>query len=145
MAVPPGRTLVVISGVVRVDAVREDGTAAIIGFAGPGEGIVDHPVGACQLDYVAHTDVTVAVHDIDRGNPVEAALATRLVEMEAWLAMLSERGVAARLQAFRRLVERGNAERRETLRRLTQEELGSVTLSSRASVARALRRERVGS
>lgn len=142
VGVAPGRVLVVLSGVVRVEAVHDDGTASIAGFAGPGEAVVCHRDGVFQLDYVAQTDVTAAVHELDQENPVEAALARRLAEMETWLAMLSERGVAGRLRAFRRLLAHGSAERRAALCRLTQEELGAVTLSSRASVARALRRER---
>jgi CRP-like cAMP-binding protein len=136
--VPPGFVAVIEQGVVRLEVIHDDGSTAIIGFAGPGEGLFHHVDRFCHVHPVAHDDVLLELVPIDPGDRAQAALLARLHASEAWLSMLARQGVAARLAALRRLLA-STGPGLPLLKSLTREQLALATLSSRASIARALR------
>jgi CRP-like cAMP-binding protein len=142
--VPPGFVAIVEQGVVRLEVIHDDGSSAIIGFAGPGEGLVHHVDRFCHVHPVAHDDVMLELVPIAAGDRVQAALAARLHASEAWLSMLARHGVAERLRALRQLLGSTPGLGLPLLKSLTREQLAMATLSSRASIARALRALRDG-
>lgn len=139
LRVPPATAAIVRSGIVRLESLHEDGSAAIIGLAGRGQALIHHVDRLCHVHPIAHTDVVVEFESLDPTDALQAALVRRLSEAEAWLAMLAHRGAHARLRAFFALLSHGELEPLQSARPFTREQLAMATLTSRASIARALR------
>lgn len=136
---------IIHSGVVRLESLHEDGSTAIIGLAGPGQALIHHVDRLCHVHPVAHTDVVIELEPLNPGDAIQSALTRRLSETEAWLAMLAHRGADARLRAFAALLDHGGLEILHAVRPFTREQLAMATLTSRATIARALRSLRKGS
>ncbi len=142
--VTPGTIRVIEDGVVRVEAIHDDGSVAIIGFAGPGEALVHHSDRICHVQHIAHTGVRLRTAREPDHDSIELALVRRLRELEAWVAMLSHRGSRARLRAFAAHLAHGHPAKAAILSQLTQEQVGLAVLLSRSSVARARQGRRTG-
>ena len=154
IALSEHHVLTVVSGVLALGVLHDDGTDVLLGLSGPGDLVVGHPEDRCCLQLTAHTDAAVEVlpwSEATRAADFAARIRTRLRGMEAWSAAQARPHLRHRLTGVLELlaeqfgVPHGKAVVIDV--RLTHGQLASTVGATRATVTRLLaqlkRRHRV--
>lgn len=142
-------TLEVLTGIVSLTVLHEDGAEVLLGLYGSGHVLPGHPEDACCIQLYAHTDCTVQIRpwrEAARRPDLGERLRDRLRFMEAWAAMQARPQIEQRLHGILSLL--GEQFGRRTPRgllievRITHSQLASAVGATRTTVTRLLGRLR---
>ncbi len=145
----PESVLEVISGVVALTILHEDGAEVLLGLLGPGQVLAGHSRDVCCLQLYAHTDTAVWVQPWAKA-VLQPGFADRLRErlriLEAWAAMQARPHLERRLLGILSLLAeqfgRPTSQGVEIEVGITQLQLASAVGATRSTVTRLLGRLR---
>lgn len=136
----------VISGVISVTVIHDDGAEVLLGLCGPGQTLVGHPEDSCRIRLVAHTRATARIRSWDDAmNDVDLPLRmrARLQQMEAWAAMQARPHLEQRIMGLLSLLAEqfGRLEQQGMIIdvRITHQHLASAVGATRTTITRILR------
>lgn len=142
-------TLEVLSGIVSLTVLHEDGAEVLLGLYGTGHVLPGHPEDACCIQLYSHTDSAVQLRpwrEAARRPDLCERLRDRLRFMEAWAAMQARPQIEQRLLGILELLgeQFGRATPRGLLVevRITHSQLASAVGATRTTVTRLLGRLR---
>lgn len=146
--IPSGDDLVVelMSGVVGMRALQEDGTVVLMGLFGPGDVIATQSQDLCYIELVAHEEAEVSVQhwgEVANYSGLARRLRDSMTWLMVWSGMQTRPQVEDRLRGILALAAQRFGERRGDWWylgdvRMTHQQLAMAVCSTRPTVTRAL-------
>ncbi len=147
LSFPGGWTAGIIEGVVALSVFLNDGAEVTIGFLGPGDFLLPHPLDSCRVEAVAQADLHVKLIPLDEVTAEPAfisAICARVLRAEAWAAAVAHTYVEQRLRRILELLGQQLGTREggwlKLGIRITHTQLASIIGSTRPTVSRLVQK-----